>query len=92
MIGNSSDMPLPPSMSRAARAISSDLPQELRLIIDIVSGANFPSSLSHVARMTLYKARPISVCMSAINEFDELLSIPNDSSMSIVVEFSGSIT
>ena len=34
----SSQMPLPPSMSRAIRAISRDFPQEFLLIREIISG------------------------------------------------------
>lgn len=33
----SSQMPLPPSMSRATRAMSNAFPQEFRLIIEIIS-------------------------------------------------------
>jgi len=36
----SSQIPLPPSISRAVRAISNDFPQLLRLSIEIISGAN----------------------------------------------------
>jgi hypothetical protein len=36
----SSLMPFPPSMSRASRAMASDLPQELRLTMEIISGGN----------------------------------------------------
>ena len=41
---NSSTMPLPPSMSRAMRAMSSALPQELRFMIEVISTAAVPSS------------------------------------------------
>ena len=37
MTWNSSEIPLPPCMSRATRAISSALPQLLRLISEIIS-------------------------------------------------------
>ena len=45
----SSTMPLPPNMSRATRAISSDLPHELRFTIDIISGVTLrrESKLTH---------------------------------------------
>jgi hypothetical protein len=36
---NSSEMPLPPCMSRATRAMSSALPQLLRLMSETISGA-----------------------------------------------------
>ena len=46
MTWNSSEMPLPPCMSRAMRAMSSALPQLLRLISEIAGGAALPSSSS----------------------------------------------
>jgi hypothetical protein len=47
---NSSEMPLPPCMSRAMRAMSSALPQELRLIEVISTGAAVPSSFMRPRR------------------------------------------
>ena len=59
-------MPLPPCMSRAARAMSSASPQLLRLTIEIISGAARPSSIS---RPTLSepgaRARSWSACRRA---------------------------
>jgi hypothetical protein len=37
-------------MSRAMRAMSSALPQELRFMIDVISGAAFPSSFRRPSR------------------------------------------
>src|ERR1700722_10254607 len=42
-------MPLPPNMSRAARATSSALPQELRLSMEVISPAALPT---HITRQT----------------------------------------
>ncbi len=61
---NSSTMPLPPCMSRATRAISSALPQELRLRIDVISGAAMPSFMRPRRRHPCSPSA-ISVCMSA---------------------------
>ncbi len=58
-------MPLPPCMSRAIRAISSALPQELRFMIDVISGAALPSSLRRPSRRQPCSPSVISVCMSA---------------------------
>src|SRR4029077_20592829 len=43
-------MPLPPCMSRAARAMSSALPQLLRFRIETISGVSRPTSLSRPRR------------------------------------------
>ncbi len=47
------------------RAMSSDLPQELRLHSEIISGAARCSSISRPRRSTACSASVISVCMSA---------------------------
>ena len=62
---NSSLMPLPPSMSRAVRAISSDLPQLLRFMIEVISTAAVPSSFMRPSRRQPCRPSVISVCMSA---------------------------
>ncbi len=65
MTWNSPEMPLPPCMSRAMRAMSSALPQLLRLTREIISGATRPSSISRPTRSEPCRPRVISVCMSA---------------------------
>jgi hypothetical protein len=62
---NSSEMPLPPSMSRAMRAISSALPQELRFMMLVISTAAVPSSFIRPSRRQPCRPSVISVCMSA---------------------------
>src|SRR4051812_41307493 len=62
---DSSETPFAPCMSRATRATSSALPQELRLSIEIISGAARPSSISRPRRCTAASPRVISVCMLA---------------------------
>ena len=52
----SSEMPLPPCMSRASRAISSALPQLLRLSSEIAGGAALPSSSRRPSRSTRVQA------------------------------------
>ena len=52
-------------MSRAIRAISRALPQELRLTSEIISGATRSSSISLPTRSTDCSPIVISVCMSA---------------------------
>ena len=47
---NSSDIPLPPSTSRAVRAISSAFPALLRFTSEIISGVARPSSESRLTR------------------------------------------
>ena len=61
----SSLMPLPPSMSRATRAMSSAFPHELRLTIDVISVAAVPSSFIRPRRRHPCSPSAISVCMSA---------------------------
>jgi len=61
----SSEMPLPPSMSRAVRAMSSALPQELRFSIEVISGEPVPSSFMRPKRRQACSPSVISVCMSA---------------------------
>uniref|UniRef100_A0A6B0V2E0 Putative secreted protein n=1 Tax=Ixodes ricinus TaxID=34613 RepID=A0A6B0V2E0_IXORI len=61
----SSLMPLPPSMSLAARAMSKDLPHELRFNSDTISGHTFPSSMRRPTRRQPWRPREISVSMSA---------------------------
>src|SRR6516165_5211372 len=58
-------MPLPPWMSRAIRAISSALPQLLRLSSDTAGGAARPCSNSRPSRSAACRPSVISVCMSA---------------------------
>src|ERR1051325_8447434 len=65
MMPNSSEMPLPPSMSRATRAMSSDLPQELRFMMEVISTAAVPSSFMRPRRRQPCRPSVISVCMSA---------------------------
>src|ERR1700688_714387 len=65
MTWNSSEMPLPPCMSRARRAISSALPQLLRFIREIAGGAARPASMSRPSRSAPASPSAISVCMSA---------------------------
>src|SRR5262249_54499942 len=62
---NSSEMPLPPCMSRASRAISSALPQLLRLSIEPGGGAALPASIMRPSRSAPASPSAISVCMSA---------------------------
>ena len=52
-------------MSRATRAMSSALPQLLRLTSEIISGAALPSSISRPTRKAPWSPSAISVCMSA---------------------------
>src|SRR6476660_6922127 len=52
-------------MSRDTRAISSALPQLLRLTIEIISGANLPSSIRRPTRNEACMPSAISVSMSA---------------------------
>ncbi|MNN60921.1 hypothetical protein D3C81_1761320 [compost metagenome] len=52
-------------MSRAMRAISKALPQELRFMIDVISTAAVPSSFMRPNRRQPCSAKVISVCMSA---------------------------
>mmetsp|Transcript_526 Transcript_526/g.1579 ORF Transcript_526/g.1579 Transcript_526/m.1579 type:complete len:264 (+) Transcript_526:1980-2771(+) len=61
----SSEMPLPPSMSRATRAMLSALPQLLRLIMEIISGAALRASLRRPTCRAACRPRVISVDMSA---------------------------
>ena len=61
----SSTIPLPPCMSRDTRAMSSALPQLLRLTRLIISGATLPSSNSRPTRKEALRPSAISVCMSA---------------------------
>ena len=65
MTPNSSEMPLPPSMSRALRAMSSALPHEFRFRIEVTSGAAVPSSFMRPRRRHPCRPSVISVCMSA---------------------------
>ncbi len=62
---NSSEMPLPPNMSRASRAMSSALPHVLRFMIEVISTAAVPSSFMRPRRSTPCRPSVISVCMSA---------------------------
>src|SRR6185295_9569809 len=65
MMWNSSEMPLPPCMSRASRAMSSALPQLLRFINDTDGGAAVPASIMRPRRSAPLSPMAISVCMSA---------------------------
>ena len=61
----SSEMPLPPSMSRAIRAMSSALPQELRFMIEVISTDAVPASFIRPSCKQPCRPSVISVCMSA---------------------------
>mmetsp|Transcript_8791 Transcript_8791/g.17715 ORF Transcript_8791/g.17715 Transcript_8791/m.17715 type:complete len:320 (-) Transcript_8791:388-1347(-) len=65
MMWYSSWMPLPPSMSRHARAICSALPHELRLTRETISGAKACRSLARPTARLAWKPTPISVTASA---------------------------
>ncbi|MCY1241339.1 hypothetical protein D9M72_542350 [compost metagenome] len=52
-------------MSRATRAMSSDLPHELRFMIEVISTAAVPSSFMRPRRRQPCRPSVISVCMSA---------------------------
>jgi len=66
----SSQMPLPPIMSRAVRAISKAFPLEFRFKMEIISGATFPSSFKRPTWKIHNEIYTLSEAWSGVNWAD----------------------